>query len=303
MKKNVLIIGFGSIGRRHAKLLKANSRINKIYILTKQNCKPYVKINSIKNVSSLDIDYAIISSPTSNHFEQLKFLEKILRKKIILIEKPLFEKNRKFNVKNNKVYVGYNMRFNPLIQLIKDKVKNKKIWSVNIFCGSYLPNWRKNINYKNSSSAKKQMGGGVLLDLSHELDYIQWIFGKIKINHVISKKVSNLKINTDDFLSLSGTSNRSTSVQLDLNYFTKKTTRRIIIDGEGISINADLIEKNIYISEKNNKQKFLKKDFNRDQSYIKQHQAILRKDNINCCTFNEAVNTMKLVEKIRKFKK
>ena len=303
MKKNVLIIGFGSIGRRHAKILKHNSQIKNIYILTKQNCKPFTKINNLKEIISLDLDYIIISSQTSKHYNQLLFLEKAFKKKIILVEKPLFTKNKKLIIKNNKVYVGYNMRFNPFIQLIKNKVKNKKIWSVNVFCGSYLPNWRENINYKYSSSAKKKNGGGVLLDLSHELDYIQWIFGKIKINHVVNEKISNLKINTDDFFSLSGTAGTSTRLQIDLNYFTKKTTRRIIIDGENISINADLIEKNIDINENKTNQKHLEKNFHRDFSYTQQHKALLNNNFKNCCTYKEGASTMQLIEKIRKFKR
>ena len=77
---------------------------------------------------------------------------------------------------------------------LKRKIRLKKIWNVNIFCGSYLPNWRSNIDYRKSASAKKHLGGGVLLDLSHELDYVQWLFGKIVIEHCKSKKLSNLNI-------------------------------------------------------------------------------------------------------------
>ena len=113
-------------------------------------------------------------------------------------------KSNKFNIKKNTFYVGYNLRFNPIINFLKKKIKSKKIWNVNLFCGSYLPGWRSNIDYKKSSSAKKGLGGGVLLDLSHELDYLQWLFGNITIQYCKSKKLSNLNINTDDFLNLVG---------------------------------------------------------------------------------------------------
>ena len=81
-----------------------------------------------------------------------------------------------------------------------NKIKNKKIYFVNAECSSYLPSWRKNVNYENSSSASKEKGGGVLLDLSHELDYLNSIFGISKIHSVFNKKISGLKINTDDIL-------------------------------------------------------------------------------------------------------
>ena len=126
MKKNVLIIGYGSIGKRHANILKKNSMVKNIFVLTKQNCKPFIKINSLKEIILINPDYVIISSPTSKHYNLLSFLENTLRKKLILVEKPLFIKNKKLNIRNNKVYVGYNMRFNPLIQFIRNKI----IWII-----------------------------------------------------------------------------------------------------------------------------------------------------------------------------
>ena len=302
MKKKVLIIGYGSIGKRHAAILKKKHKIIKnIYVLTKQNCKPFIKINSLQEISLINPDYIIISSPATKHYKELLFLEKTFSNKLILVEKPLFTKYEKLNIKKNKVFVGYNMRFNPLIQFIKNKIKNKKIWSINIFCGSYLPNWRKNRDYRFTSSARKKLGGGVILDLSHELDYTQWLLGDIKINNAVSRKLSNLKIDTDDFLSISGEINKLSRVQIDLNYFTKKETRRIIIDGENISINADLIEKKIFISEKNKTSIFAKPGLNKNISYENLHQSLLSNDHKMCCSYEEGKKIMILINKIRKF--
>ena len=71
------------------------------------------------------------------------------------MEKPLFEKYKKFRIINNKVFVGYNMRFNPLISFIKKIVNKEKFWSINIICGSYLPMWRKILTTKNLRGKKK----------------------------------------------------------------------------------------------------------------------------------------------------
>ena len=156
MLKKVVIIGFGSIGRRHAKILKKNPNIKDVFVLTNQNCPSYIKIKSLKEINKINPDYIIISSETSKHFTQLNYIEKNFKNKIVLVEKPVFEKNRKLTLKNNKVFVGYNMRFNPIIKKIRKIILNRKIWSVNVFCGSYLPNWRKNIDYSKSSSAIKK---------------------------------------------------------------------------------------------------------------------------------------------------
>ena len=114
------------------------------------------------------------------HFKYLRYLDKTIKNKKILVEKPLFHKNYNLKIKNNKVFVGYNLRFHPVITFIKKYIKNKNIFLSNITCRSYLPNWRKNTSYTKSNSAKKSYGGGVLLELSHEIDYINWIFDGIK---------------------------------------------------------------------------------------------------------------------------
>ena len=75
----------------------------------------------------------------------------------------------KKKLKNN-YYVGYNLRFHPVILFLKKIFKNKKIFSINITSHSYLPKWRK-IDYRKSVSAKKKLGGGILLELSLEFDY------------------------------------------------------------------------------------------------------------------------------------
>jgi len=217
-----------------------------------------------------------------------------------LVEKPLFAKPNKINIKKNKYFVGYNLRFNPIINFLKKKIKSKKIWSVNIFCGSYLPDWRKNIEYNKSSSAKKTFGGGVLLDLSHELDYVQWLFGKIKVQHCKSKKLSNLNIETDDFLNLVGKTKTVPSIQITLNYFTRKRTRQIFIDGKNISMQADLVNKNVVYYNSNKKKIYNFKNSNRNSDYKELHLAILKnKSKDRLCTFKEGKQLVDLIAQIR----
>ena len=152
------------------KFLKLNCEIA---VLTKQKKIPFKIIKDKKEVINYNPDYIIISNNTSNHIEYANFLEKNLKNKIILIEKPISNKYKKIKLKKNKYIVGYNLRFHPLIQFIKKKIiKKQNIHFISINVSSYLPEWRKNINYKDSNSAKKKFGGGLLLELSHELDYI-----------------------------------------------------------------------------------------------------------------------------------
>ena len=164
-----------------------------------------------------------------------------------MVEKPLFNKFYNLKIKNNKVFVGYDLRIHPIINFIKNKLRNKKIWYASVECGSFLPFWRKNIPYHKSSSAKKKSGGGVLLELSHELDYFLLFFKKFNILDVFNKKISNLKINTDDFLDVKFYNKDIPFINIRLNYFARKNIRMITIEGKNISINACLLTNKILI--------------------------------------------------------
>jgi len=301
-KYKILIIGYGSMGKKHARVLRSMG-VKNLFIYSKKKNIPYKKIKSLNEIRKIDPHYIIISSNTSDHYWQLKLLEKEVRNKIILIEKPLFTEYKKIKIKYNKIFVGYNLRFHPIIQFIKNKIRAKKIWSAFVICGSYLPNWRKNRNYHSSHSAKKKYGGGVLLELSHEIDYLLWFFNYFQVENVFSKKVSNLKINTDDILDLVGKNSKVKYISVKLNYFFRTPIRRIFIDGSDISINADLINNSLSIVEKNIKKKHFWPKFNNLDSYKMQHRNILKKNYKFLCKYNDALKVNKLIDQIRKYKK
>ena len=297
---NALIIGYGSIGKLHEKILKKLHCFQKIYIFSSQFINHTKQIKNLYDVRDLNISYIVIASPTSFHFKHLNIINQQLKNKKILIEKPLFESLLKHNLKlRNKIYVGYDLRFHPIIAKIKNLVKRKKIWSINIFCGSYMPYWRPGRDYSKTSSANKKLGGGVLLDLSHEIDYLSWIFGKFQIQYSFNKKKSNLKIDTDDTLIIISTFKKNIICNLSLNYYTKKALRQIIIDGDNISIFADIF-KNELIYYTNNKKIYLKyKDIKRETTQQSMHKNLLKSNNIICCDFKEAYKTMKVINEVR----
>ena len=303
MKKKVLIIGFGSTGKRHAAILKNFKIVSEVYILSRRNSKIFKTINKLSQIKEIDPDYIIICSRTSDHFKHLKYIEKNFSKKIVLIEKPLFNKFHKFSILKNKVFVGYNLRQHPVLRFIKNFIINKKIFSVSIVCNSYLPNWRKNMHYKNSYSSHRRLGGGVLLDLSHEIDYIEWIFKKIKrLDFVKIKKLSNLKINVEDHILAAGKTRLSNFV-LDLNYYSLYQRRQVVVDGHNFSIKGDLISNFVEIYFKNKNKKIISFKNDKNYTYVKQHQLILNQNYGTLSTFANANKLMLLLDKFRKFKK
>ena len=98
-----------------------------------------------------------------------------------------------------RIYIGYNMRFMNTIKYLKNLISSKNIFLIKIDTSNNLKYWRKS-NYKKSVTAIKSKGGGIILELSHELDYLYAIFKSLKIKYSINSKLSNLNINVEDFL-------------------------------------------------------------------------------------------------------
>jgi CMP-N,N'-diacetyllegionaminic acid synthase len=259
---------------------------------------PYKTITTREEALKLNPDYIVIASPTSYHLDTLRFLDQSLSGKTILVEKPIFEEYVDYKA-NNFIAVGYNLRFHPVIEFIKEIITEKNIWNVNVFCGSNLEEWRENRDYKESSSAQRKMGGGVLLDLSHEIDYVRWLFGDFNINYAHNSKVSNLEIDTDDFLHFSGHSECDTRIQVTLNYFSKLQRRNIFIDGENFCLDADLINSELryWLNGKYNTKDF--KQISRDDTFKKMHESVISKLD-NFCSLEEGLEIMKLIESIRR---
>ncbi len=303
MKKfeSAVIIGFGSIGRRHYEILKNLNIFNKIFIFTKQKIsKKKNIIHELNDLKKINPSYILICNETSKHFKTLRFLTKNFKGKTIFIEKPLFERSYDLkNFKNNYIFVGYNFRYHPIITYIKKVLLNKKILTSQILCGSYLPYWRKNISYNKSYSSDKKKGGGVLLDLSHEIDYVFWLYGKIKLCYSDYKKISNLNISSKDSTFIIGNNSKVKKIFISLDYFSLTAKRQIYIESDNFSLHCDLIKNSIIHKSKDKikKIKFNKKTL--DQTYVNQHKNILLDKKKIACTYQEALNVIKFIDKIK----
>lgn len=295
----VLIIGFGSIGKRHYEILSQFKQISQIHILTKQQLKDKSAFKNLKKINLNIYDYIIIASETSKHYKQLKYIEKNTTNKKILVEKPLFHKFKKLNIKNNQIFIGYNRRFYEILQKIKQEIKNQKCLFVQIYAGQYLPFWRPDRDYKKTYSAIKKLGGGVLLDLSHEIDYINYLFGNIKKIYAINDKISNLQINTDDICTAILKTNKNTIVNFTIDYISKDFMHFMIIHQENQTIKANLLTMELKITAKNDSKEY-KFDNLRNNSFQAMHKNILFQDDKICCSYKEALNIMKIIKKIRK---
>ena len=299
MKKNALIIGYGSIGKRHYKILKKLNYFKTIFIFSKRNSSNKNKkiyVNSIKDLKHKNIKYIVIASRTEDHLFFIEEIEKNFKNLNVLVEKPLFEKYYNINPKKNSYFVGYNLRYHPIVLYLKKIIKNKKIIFFDIKCISYLPVWRKNLNYIHSNSSG--YGGGALLELSHELDYAQYIFGNIKkIYFNLVNKISNLQIKKDDNVILYGKSSKA-NFSINLNFFSHSKERKITIHMKNLTIISDLIKNQILFYKNHKITKKINFKIKDNQTYIMQHKnTLLGKNN---CNFKDNLKLMKLIDNLKK---
>lgn len=288
----VLLIGIGSISKKYKLILK--SKNIKFVNISSKLVNHFFLTN--KDFTKLSSNKIIICNKTFDHIKTLKSINKYGFKGHILIEKPLFGLRQSYRPKNfEKIFVVYNLRFLELIIDLKKKLKNKNILSVLCYTGQNLKLWRKNINYKSSYSSKLDQGGGVLRDLSHELNYLSYLFGDLQLIKSIKNQYTGkaLKIKSDAER-LIIFKYKNTLINLSLNYIDNKVQRFIIINTVNKTYYADLIQNKLYENKKVFKYKTGLK-----QTYYKQIEYFINENKQNnLSSFNEGKKIDNLISLI-----
>ncbi|APC97961.1 Gfo/Idh/MocA family protein [Francisella frigiditurris] len=295
-----LIIGFGSIGKRHYEVLSGLNEIENVDLVTKQTIENTVCYSDLESVVNIvQYDYFIIASETNKHFEQLEYLENTVTDKLILCEKPLFQTKQNLEIKNNKVFVGYVLRFHPLLEKLIKFIQDEKIIVAYAKCGQYLPLWRPDTDYRKCYSAKKIDGGGVLLDLSHEIDYVQWLCGQIIDVKSYQTKVSDLEIDSDDLTMLIGRTNKSVFVNISIDYISKQTHRSLLLETIENTYKIDFISNRLV---KKNKvgieEVYSFSNLERNYMFEKMHLDAINDCKV-ICSLKEAMNVMETISTIQ----
>jgi predicted dehydrogenase len=241
----------------------------------------------------------VIASETSKHFEQLKYLEDNVKNKLIFCEKPLFKSKKELTIKKNQVFIGYVLRFHPLLEKLKTFLKDEDILLANAKCGQYLPYWRPNTDYKNCYSAKKEDGGGVLLDLSHEIDYVQWLCGNIDEIKSYQRKISDLDITSDDLTMIIGKTTKNVMVNISIDYISKITHRRLFIETFENTYDLDFILNKLIKRNKSGLEEIYSfSNLERNEMFEKMHLDTLNQQD-NICTFEEGLKVMNTISTIQ----
>ena len=297
----VLVIGQGSIGQRHARVLSDQLSCT-VEVVTKAVNSPWTRYSSLESVGDLSrFDYFVIATETVKHRAQLAAIDAAVANRRILVEKPLFADCSDTDTISgrNAVWVGYNLRFHPMIMHVKRLIASRRVFVVNVQAGEYMPWWRKGADYRTSYSATRDLGGGVARDLSHEIDYVTWLFGSLEAVTGIAGTFSNLGIDSDDVCLITGRTKGGAAVSIGIDYLDMLPVRVLRIHAEGMTIEADIEHGRLKIGDaEHHVEEFDYSGVERDLTYREMHRAILERGGDVCCTFAEGLSVMQTLGRI-----
>ena len=300
----ICFFGMGSIGKRHlknlVKILKERKLNFEIDVVKRtrevdEEVRFYINnIYSIKDFTPIFYDIVFIVNDTSAHIETLNLMKNYSNN--FFIEKPLSINVNKINIndyKDKKIYIACPMRYSNVIEYLKKEIDVSKVYSVRAICSTYLPDWRPTIDYRHNYSAKKELGGGVTLDLIHEWDYLTYLLGFPEKVFNLNKKVSHLEINSDD-LSIYIAEYKDKLVEIHLDYFGRIPTRKVEFFLKEGTVIGDFIKNTVTLE--NAREIKLSDDID---DYIKEMNNFLdiifnQKDNFN--NLENAYRVLKLIK-------
>lgn len=271
-----LVIGFGSIGRRHAEVLQALGCA--VAVVSRRAAAWDDPLPAFATVdAALEAHapaYVVVADETARHRETLERLGAAGFRGRVLVEKPLFAAPEPLPpLPFSAVGVGYNLRFHPAVQAFAEALGGRRALTVEATVGQYLPDWRPGTDYRQSYSASRARGGGVLRDLSHEIDLLIWLFGAPGELTAMGGRVSGLEIESDDAWSALLRQPGSAMTGLHLDYLHRPGRRLLSATTEDASLDLDLIASTLTV---NGERRSYPTE--RNASFAAMHAAMLAED-------------------------
>jgi len=242
-----LVVGGGSIGRRHLKNLRALG-LDKLGIVETNPDRRTAVASEVNAVpfSGLDAglewspDFVVVATPTYLHLHHA--LSAAQRGCDLFVEKPLshtseglLELSELAERKNLISLVGCNMRFHPGPAKVKELLEEGalgKVFFARVHCGSYLPGWRPGSDYRENYAAREESGGGCILDCIHEIDLARWYLGDVQDVLCMTAHTGSLEIETEDVAALVCRHSNGAMSEIHLDYVQRSYERGCQIVGE-----------------------------------------------------------------------
>jgi len=312
--KKIGIIGLGSIGRRHARMLKQLG-VDEIRALrTKKGvlkAKPdeFIELQEFTDEKEFysGLDGVIISNPTSLHVETaLTAAQKGLP---VFIEKPISDtiaKAKPLEKYQSQIIVGYCFRFSGFVNFIKQFIASGnigRVYKATFVRSYYLPKWHPYADYRKEYTARKDLGGGVLRTLSHEIDLMLYLFGYPISTIGYTDKVSDLEIDTDDLAFFSCKMKGGARVNFELDFLSPDYVNKGTIIGQKGKLEYDMDQIQFIPMEGESTVVYEFKKNEIDEMYLNQMKDFIRfinTENSQNCNYEDAIETMRIIDELDK---
>jgi predicted dehydrogenase len=312
-----LIAGYGSIGRRHFRNLLNIGEDDILFYSTrnstieKDEISDFIIETDLENALAHQPDAVIISNPTSLHLDIAIPAAKAGCH--LLIEKPLShnmeridEFRRIVDQTGNKVLIGFQFRYHPGLQKIKELLTERKIGkplSVRAHWGEYLPGWHPWENYRKGYSARVDLGGGVILTLCHPFDYLRWLFGEIDSVQAFLGYSGELDlVEVEDTAAINLKFENGVIGSVQLNYYQRPPVHNLEIIGSQGTIYWNGLKGSIKIFSakiKKWEEFFLDENFERNDLFLlemKHFIDIIKTEKAPICSLDDGIMIQKLIQ-------
>ncbi|MGH6946941.1 MAG: Gfo/Idh/MocA family protein [Kiloniellales bacterium] len=238
---SALVVGFGSIGARHARLLREAGET--VAVVSRRAVDWEPRFADLPGaLAEAAPGTVVIANDTASHGATLSALAEAGFRGRVLVEKPLLAEPAALpRHRFERLAVGYQLRFHPGVQRLRQALAGERIVSACLYVGQHLAGWRPGRDYRTTESAARERGGGALRDLSHELDLAAWLFGSWRRVAAIGGKLSALEIDSDDAWAVLIECESCPAVTLQMNYLNRPGRRFMVVETRDRSFELDLI--------------------------------------------------------------
>lgn len=316
--KNVAVIGLGNIATRHRRNLKqlfpqatlfAMSASGRIPVDAVTDCD-YITA-SIDELIDSKIELAIIASPATLHAQHAIPLIKagiptLIEKPVVADVKDIAALQNIIKATKTPVAIGYCLRYLPSGLKVKDILAQKKLgtlYNAFIQIGQYLPDWRPNKDYRDSVSANKHLGGGALLELSHELDYAQWLLGDLTVEHAILRSSKELGLDVEDMADIILRTEQGVINNIHLDFLQRSVQRNCSLLGSGGRLEWNLIENSvIFYGSEGTEVIYSEPEWDKNKMYLAMLEdfvGMIHGKPHQCVELSVAVKTVQLIDTIK----
>lgn len=260
--QSAFVVGGGSIGRRHISNLQQLG-ISKLCVCDPNPDRLAYIWERYQAISVANMDEGLASNPdmvlicTPPACHAVQTLQAIRARVPVFVEKPVSHSMQNLQellaeeqMSKIPIQVGYNLRFHPPIQKLKELVEKEAVGKIlwgRIESGSYLPDWRPWQDYRDSYTASRELGGGIILDGSHELDYVSWLFGAPVDLTCMAGKVSKLQVDVEDCATVLLRFSNGLQLDVHVDFVERFYSRGCVLAGENGKLQWDFNSNKVHV--------------------------------------------------------